>query len=230
MKSTLIILSLLTIIMSNQENQNLRTLQTEQNSGSNTNSYDYTLIKATKSITYETVSSNLVASAEDTSVVYVSGSLEPTISSVTLLKTGGDSSNISNSEFYGVNAALLVNGATVTLTNITIITNAIGANAVFATNNGTITITGGVITSTGSSSARGLDATYGGTIRAANLTIITTGGSCATLATDRGEGTVSCSSCNLTTGGAGSPVIYSTGVITINRFNWNCKWCSNGSC
>ena len=205
--------------MSNQENQNLRTLQTGQNSGSSTNTYDYSSIKATRSITYERITSNLVASEEDTSVVYVSDTLEPTIQSVTLSKTGGDSSNISNSEFYGVNAALLVNGATVTLTGTTITTAAKGANAVFATNSGTINFYDGVIISTGSSSARGLDATYGGKITARNLTIITTGDSCASLATDRGEGTVSCSSCNLTTGGAGSPLIYSTGDISVTSSN-----------
>ena len=219
MKSTLITLSLLAIIVSNQENQNLRTLQTGQNSGSSTNTYDYTSIKATREVDYSrTISSPslIEASAADTSVVYVYDSSEAKINSVTLSKLGGDSSNISNSEFYGVNAALLVNGATVTLTNITIITNAIGANAVFATNSGTISITGGVILSTGTSSARGLDATYGGTIRATGLTIATSGGSCATLATDRGEGTVTCTSCNLTTVGAGSPLIYSTGDITIS--------------
>ena len=219
MKSTLITLSLLAIIVSNQENQNLRTLQTGQNSGSSTNTYDYTSIKATREVDYSrTISSPslIEASAADTSVVYVYDSSEAKINSVTLSKLGGDSSNISNSEFYGVNAALLVNGATATLNNTNITTNAIGANAVFATNSGTISITGGVILSTGTSSARGLDATYGGTIRATGLTIATSGGSCATLATDRGEGTVTCTSCNLTTVGAGSPLIYSTGDITIS--------------
>ena len=71
------------------------------------------------------------------------------------------------------------------------------------------------ITSTGSSSARGLHATYGGIITATDVTISIIEGSCASLATDRGEGTVSCSDCTLSTGGAGSPLIYSTGEITI---------------
>ena len=119
MKSTLIILSLLTIIVSNQENQNLRTLQPGQNSGSSTNSYDYTSIEATQKVTStETISSDLEASAADTSVVYVSGSGVATIDSVKLSKKGGDSSNTENSEFYGVNAALLVNGANAILTGL----------------------------------------------------------------------------------------------------------------
>ena len=52
-----------------------------------------------------------------------------------------------------------------------------------------IYISDSTITTTGSSSSRGLDATYGGYIEADNVKITTRGGSCATLATDRGEGT-----------------------------------------
>ena len=212
MKSTLIlIISLFKITISNQQKENLRILQ------SSTNNYSYSSISATQSITTtgQTISSDLTASAADTSVVYVSSSGSVTIGSNTMSKTGDASINTENSEFYGVNAAILVNGGSATLTGTTVTTAATGANAVFATNSGTITINGGTITSTGSSSARGLDATYGGTITASGLTITTQGGSCASLATDRGEGTVSCTSCTLTTAGAGSPVIYSTGDITI---------------
>ena len=212
MKSTLIIL-LFTIIVSNEENQNLRRLQP---GSSSTNSYDYTSISATQSVTSsETISSDLSSSDSDKSVIYVSSTGSATIGSNTISKTSGDSSNTENSEFYGVNAAILVNGGSATLTGTTVTTAAKGANAIFATNSGTITINGGTITSTGASSARGLDATYGGKITANSLTINTSGGSCASLATDRGEGTVSCTSCILTTAGAGSPVIYSTGDITI---------------
>ena len=214
MKSFIILLLLIsTTLTSKQENQNLRRLQP---GGSSTNSYNYNSISATKSVTTsESISSDLTATAADTSVIYVSSTGSATIGSNTISKTSGDSSNTENSEFYGVNAAILVNGGSATLTGTTVTTAAKGANAIFATNSGTITINGGTITSTGASSARGLDATYGGKITANSLTINTSGGSCASLATDRGEGTVSCTSCTLTTAGAGSPVIYSTGDITI---------------
>ncbi len=36
------------------------------------------------------------------------------------------------------------------------------------------------------------------------------------MATDRGEGTVTCTSCTLSTAGAGSPLIYSTGTISVS--------------
>ena len=77
------------------------------------------------------------------------------------------------------------------------------------------------ITSTDSGSARGLHATYGGKITAESITITTDNGSCTTLATDRGEGTVSCTKCTLTTNGAGSPIVYSTGAITLTDSTGN---------
>lgn len=70
--------------------------------------------------------------------------------------------------------------------------------------------------------SRGLDATYGGVITAENVEINTNGNSCAALATDRGEGNVSVTNSNINTGvdkesGRGSPLIYSTGNITLEN-------------
>ena len=71
-----------------------------------------------------------------------------------------------------------------------------------------------------SDKSRGLDATYNGVINAKNVVINTNGQSCAALATDRGEGEVHVSNSELNTGvskesGRGSPIIYSTGNITV---------------
>ena len=151
----------------------------------------------------------------DQSAVYITQS-GITISSTSITKSGDlSSSSTEDSEFYGVNAAVLVQGGSLTMTGGSISTSAKGSNALVATNGGSVTITGTTITSTGSGSARGLHATYGGTITANSVKITTQSGSCATLATDRGEGTVSCTGCTLETNGAGSPIIYSTGAITL---------------
>ncbi len=71
-----------------------------------------------------------------------------------------------------------------------------------------------------SDKSRGLDATYNGVINAKNVVINTNGQSCAALATDRGEGEVHVTNSVLNTGvskesGRGSPIIYSTGNITV---------------
>ena len=182
---------------------------------SSTNSYDYSNYSA-KSTNENLSSKTLESTTKDESVVYITKS-GITIENSNLKKTSGDSSNTGNSEFYGVNAAILVQGGEATITGGTITTSAKGANAICATNKGTVTISGTKITSTASGSARGLHSTFCGKITASNVEISTKGGSCATLATDRGEGTVSCIGCKLSTEGAGSPLIYSTGDISLSK-------------
>jgi len=182
---------------------------------SSKNSYDYSSYSYT-SINENLSGKTLSSKTSDQSVVYITQS-GISISDSNLNKESGDSSKTEDSEFYGVNAAILVNGGGLTMTGGTITTAAKGANAIVATNNGNVKITGTEITSTSSGSARGLHATFGGKIEANNVKISTKGGSCATLATDRGEGTVSCTECTLSTAGAGSPLIYSTGDITVSK-------------
>ena len=166
-------------------------------------------------------------SESDKSVILVENEGNVTIDGANISKTGGDSSNTENSEFYGVNAGILVTeNSTATIRNANISTNAKGSNAVFSTgSNSKIYISDSTINTTGSGSARGLDATYGGYVEADNVSITTKGGSCATLATDRGEGTVIAKNSKLETNGSGSPVIYSTGDIQIS----NTEGTANGS-
>ena len=178
-------------------------------------SYDYSSYSSTstnENLTEKTLSSTKA----DQSVVYVTES-GITITDSNLNKESGDSSKTHNSEFYGVNAAVLVNGGELTITGGKITTAAKGANAVVATKKGNVTITDTEINSTATGSARGLHSTHGGKIEATSVKISTTGKSCATLATDRGEGIVTCTECTLSTAGAGSPLIYSTGDITVSK-------------
>ena len=180
---------------------------------SSTNSYDYSSYSATSTnmnLSGESISST----TSGQSAVYISNT-GITITDSTITKSGDYSDSSESTEFYGVNAAVLVQGGGLTMTGGTIETSAIGGNAIVVTNQGTVEISGTTIKSTASSSARGLHATYGGSITASKVTISTTGGSCASLATDRGEGTVTCTGCTLSTSGSGSPLIYSTGSITI---------------
>lgn len=171
--------------------------------------------------------SSYTTSESDESAILVQNGANATIDGSTISKTGGDSSNTENSEFYGINSGILVTkNSTATIKNATITTNAKGSNAVFSTGeNSKIYISDSTIETTGSSSSRGLDSTYGGYIEADNVKITTQGGSCATLATDRGEGTVIASNSTLETNGSGSPVIYSTGNISIT----NTTGVANGS-
>lgn len=158
----------------------------------------------------------LSATSSDESAIVVNdgGSLNAT--GLTISKSG-DSSNTENSEFYGLNAAVLVQkGSEATIKDTTIKTSATGANAIFSTGeNATLNVSNTKITITGDSS-RGLDATYGGTINANKVTITTSGQHCAAVTTDRGEGTVTVKNSILNTNGKGSPCVYSTGTISVS--------------
>lgn len=119
--------------------------------------------------------------------------------------------------FYGTNSAVVVVGedSQLGLASVTINTSVDGANAVVATNGGSVVFANVTISTSGDAS-RGLHATYGGVITGNGGTITTQGRSCASLATDRGEGTVKVSGMKLSTAGAGSPLIYSTGEIEVS--------------
>ena len=130
---------------------------------------------------------------------------------------GGQSNDADKYSFYGINSAIVVLGTgKAYLNGVKINTNSYGANAVVATNGGTVEIKNSVISTTKDSS-RGIHATYEGSITADNVTISTKGGSCANIATDRGEGTIVATNMKLSTAGAGSPLIYSTGDITVSK-------------
>ncbi|MBQ7726945.1 MAG: hypothetical protein IJT66_07360 [Clostridia bacterium] len=141
---------------------------------------------------------------------------------VGITKTGSAASGgqvNDNYNFYGVNSGIVVAGSksTATIENASISTSANGSNAIVATADATVTICDSVISTAGNSGSRGLHATYGGTINASNVDITTQGASCAALATDRGGGTINASDMTLETNSAGSPLVYSTGTISVSN-------------
>lgn len=139
-----------------------------------------------------------------------------TLTNATITKSG-DSSNEDACNFYGLNSAVLVvgKGSKATLSNCTVTTASEGSNGLFAASAGTVTASKVNIATTKNSS-RGLDATYAGVIDATDMTIDTLGAHCATIATDRGNGTITVKGAStLTAAGDGSPIIYSTGTISV---------------
>ncbi len=184
-----------------------------------------------KSVTYNgayvvdginaTISSGTYESANDDEVVFlvINGGSLVIDGDVNISKTG--SANFQgrgdNYSFYGTNSAIVVvgDGSSASINGVTINTSVSGANAVVATNGGAVGISDSIISTTADNS-RGLHATYSGSIEADDVSISTLGGSCATLATDRGAGTVIANDMKLSTAGAGSPLIYSTGEISVS--------------
>lgn len=164
---------------------------------------------------------------EDENALLVNGDIDAEISNIEVTKTG-DSDDGDNTSFYGTNSAILAkSGADLNLKNITVTTNATGANGVFSyggsatTNNSsndgtTVTISESSITTTKDNSG-GIMTTGGGTMKASNLTINTAGTSSAAIRTDRGGGTVTVDGGTYTTTGQGSPTIYSTANVTVEN-------------
>ena len=164
---------------------------------------------------YETTETNL-------NIILVKNGGNATLKNLNLNKTG-NSSNIENSDFYGINSVLLVeSNSKAEIINSKIISKAKGGDGIFSYGkNSEITITNSVIETYGEISSCGLHATYLGKIRGDNISITTLGKSCPSLASTfhRGEGEIICYYCNLITKGKGSPIIYTNGNITANYNN-----------
>lgn len=152
---------------------------------------------------------------QNTALVENGGTL--TMEGDTLTKSGDDS-NGDNCNFYGLNSILLGVGenskAYVTDTSLT--SDSEGSNGIFSTDKATVYARGDSIT-TSKGNSRGLDATYDGTIVADSLKIQTAGAHCASIATDRGGGYISVTDSQLATAGSGSPLLYSTGDIEVDK-------------
>ncbi|HIH93284.1 TPA: hypothetical protein HA338_04320 [Methanosarcina acetivorans] len=159
----------------------------------------------------------ITASNPDESSIKVTDGGTFTLSDSTIKKTGNTSSN-ENSDFYGLNAAVLAeSGSKVKLTNCTVSTSANGANAVFATGTRSSIVLSDVEIKTTGDGSRGVDATFTGNITCTDVDISTEGQHCAAIATDRGSGTVTVTGGTMNTAGDGSPGIYSTGVIKVSK-------------
>ncbi len=140
-----------------------------------------------------------------------------TLENVTIEKTGGESSNTEDGDFYGQNAAFLaLNGATVEISGATVNTSAVNGNGIFSYGEGTtVNVSDSTIRTTENNSG-GIQTTGGAYMNATNLDVETQGNSAAAIRTDRGGGTVTVNGGTYSTSGTGSPAVYSTADITVS--------------
>ena len=156
-----------------------------------------------------------IENSEDGGHAILADGTEASYSNIAVNKTGEASGD--EADFYGENAAVFAtNGGTLDLSGIVVTTDGTHANGVFSYGEGTtVNISDSVITTSGNCSG-GLMTTGGGTMNASNLNVYTTGNSSAAIRSDRGGGTVTVTGGSYTTEGTGSPAIYSTADITVN--------------
>lgn len=156
-------------------------------------------------------------SGDDENALRIDGATV-TLDGITVDKTGGESSNTENGDFYGANAGLLaVNGASVNITGATISTDAVNGNGVFSYGDGTTVNISDSVIRTQQRNSGGIQTTGGGTTNATNLDVETQGNSSAAIRTDRGGGTVNVNGGTYTTNGTGSPAVYCTADITVKN-------------
>ena len=136
-----------------------------------------------------------------------------TLTNPSVIKSGDSDGD--NSDFYGTNAAVLVKDGTLNISGGEVTTSGSHANGVFAYSNGIINVTNTSIKTTSNNSGA-IMVTGGGTLTANNVTAETDGNSSAPIRSDRGGGTLTVNGGNYTSHGTGSPVIYSTADITVN--------------
>ncbi len=210
-------------ISSNLPNNNQDNMQPNKSNSANITYSSKNEIKESTTIS----SKEYTSVSPDENAILVSGDIDVTFNDITVDKIG-DSDGGDNTSFYGTNSGIIAtHGATLTLKNITVKTNATGANGVFCyggsatTNNSnsdgtTINISDSKITTTKDNSG-GIMTTGGGIMNANNLDITTSGTSSAAIRTDRGGGTVIVDGGTYKTSGQGSPSVYSTADITVKN-------------
>ncbi|MBR1408308.1 MAG: hypothetical protein IJ573_05375 [Clostridia bacterium] len=150
---------------------------------------------------------------DENAVLVTDGSV--TLENVTVKRISDDSTGGDSASFYGVGAALLATGGTLSVSDSVIETDAKGGAGVFAYGSGTAVVTDTTIATTQDTSG-GIHVAGGGTLYARNLTVTTEGGSSAAIRSDRGSGTMVVDGGSYTSNGSGSPAVYVTADITIH--------------
>jgi hypothetical protein len=155
-------------------------------------------------------------SSTDESGIYVTDGASLTVANVTITSSASGS-DVTTSDKYGDAAAILADSSgTIAVTGGSITTSGTYANGLFATGTSSaIVMSNGSIVTSGAN-AHGVDVTYGGSITLTDVDITTSAANSSALATDYGGGTVTATGGVISASGAQSAGIYSTGVISVN--------------
>ena len=172
---------------------------------------EYTAVQTVDSDTE--ITGDLVSTGTDENALLVTGG-DVKVSGAGVTRTSADSTGGDAASFYGVGAALLATGGTLTAENLTIETDAAGAAGVFSYGDGTVYVYDSTIHTVQGTSG-GIHVAGGGKLYAENLTVTTEGGSSAAIRSDRGSGTMVVNGGTYTSNGSGSPAVYVTADISI---------------
>ena len=173
---------------------------------------------AVKEYTKDTTKSDKTVTSEgpDENVIHAYDGAEVSLSGYNITRNSSDSQGGDNSSFYGVGAAVLESDGTLYLKDSTIETDSKGAAGIFAYNDGTVYTADTKITTTQDTSG-GIHVAGGGKLYAWDMDVETSGESSAAIRSDRGGGEMVVNGGSYTSNGTGSPAIYSTADIAVNK-------------
>lgn len=173
---------------------------------------------AVKEYTEDTTKSDKTVTSEgtDENAIHAYDGAEVSLSGYNITRNSSDSQGGDNSSFYGVGAAVLESDGTLYLKDSTIETDSKGAAGIFAYNDGTVYIADTKITTTQDTSG-GIHVAGGGKLYAWDMDVETSGESSAAIRSDRGGGEMVVNGGSYTSNGTGSPAIYSTADIAVNK-------------
>lgn len=174
--------------------------------------------EAVTEYTEDTTKKNKTVSSEgtDENAIHAYNGAEVSLSKYNITRTSEDSQGGDNSSFYGVGAAILESDGTLYLNDSTIETDSKGAAGIFAYNDGTVYTADTEITTTEDTSG-GIHVAGGGKLYAWDMDVETSGESSAAIRSDRGGGEMVVNGGTYTSNGTGSPAIYSTADIAVNK-------------
>lgn len=174
--------------------------------------------EAVTEYTEDTTKKNKTVSSEgtDENAIHAYNGAEVSLSKYNITRTSEDSQGGDNSSFYGVGAAVLESDGTLYLNDSTIETDSKGAAGIFAYNDGTVYTADTEITTTEDTSG-GIHVAGGGKLYAWDMDVETSGESSAAIRSDRGGGELVVNGGTYTSNGTGSPAIYSTADIAVNK-------------
>lgn len=163
----------------------------------------------------ETVLSHVQLSTDkrDDSVVKVSGGAHLVLEDAAIEKRG-DTTDHSEGSFTGLNAAVLAEGGSISITDSTVTSHAIGGNNVFVHGRDSyVQLKNVLLDAYGAASNRCVYVSFGGTLEAEGCEFISRGSISSTVATDTGGGTIRLKNCLVKTLGGHCASLYSTGHI-----------------
>lgn len=173
---------------------------------------------AANEITSDTSSDNTeyTSSGTDENALHVSSGASAVLDNPTVTRTSSDSKGGDDSSFYGVGAAVLTTDGTTTVNGGTVTTDSAGAAGLFSYDKG-VTYAKDVTINTKKDTSGGIHVAGGGKMYAWNLNVTTDGESAAAIRSDRGGGTMRVDGGSYTSNGVGSPAVYCTADIAVNK-------------